>query len=360
MDQLAAKKAELKEKEAQLSELRVAINTLKSEIADLDTAARSNAIAVRAKKIVPGTYKNPFLIQGLVQSDQNVLITSEVPARITKIHVKEGQRVAAGQLIASLDASVISSQINELQGALELAEANFTKQQRLWQQNIGSEMQYLQAKNGYENLQNNLSTAREQLSKYSLTAPIAGTVDAINANEGELISAMSGPVARVVNMSQIKVMAKVSEQHVEHMKVGQEVELYFPSIDLRLSEKISAVGSVIDPANRTFTVIVEPSSHQSQLRPNMLCMLTAYDFVMENSLSIPTRLLRHDDSSHFVYTIDQNGSKMVVKKSYIQIGQQFPTSTIVRSGLEQGELLITEGVNNVIVGDEVKIVGEAE
>ncbi|MFY0643788.1 MAG: efflux RND transporter periplasmic adaptor subunit [Bacteroidia bacterium] len=354
---LEAKQKELKDKETELADLKAEISKIKQEIIEMDTNARSNAIAVRAIDIQAGMFKNPFQIQGLVESDQNVMISPEVPAKLIKIHVKEGQKVYKGQLIATLDGSVASSQISELENALILARTNYEKQERLWNQNIGSEMQYLQAKNNYENLQKSINTARQQLGKYSLRSPINGTVDAIMANEGELVGSLTGgPIARVVNLKDIKVKAKVSERYISMMNKGQDVQLHFPSIDLTLNEKIAAVGNVIDANNRTFTLIIKPSSNLSQLKPNMLSMITAYDFIQDNTISVPTRLVRTTGEDYFVYVINSNGNKMVVEKRIIEIGQQFPSATIITKGLENGDRLITEGVNNVIPGDEVKVI----
>lgn len=355
--ELEKKQEALKSKEKELAALKVEITTLKKEIEEMDTMSRSTAIAVRATEIKRGLFKNPFQIQGLVESDQNVLISPEVPAKLIKIYVKEGQKVSAGQIIASLDGSVASSQIAEMENALILAKTNYEKQDRLWKQNIGSEMQYLQAKNNYENLQKSINTARQQLGKYTITSPINGTVDAIMANEGELVGSMTGgPIARVVNLKDIKVQAAVSEKYIGQIIKGQDVKVFFPSIGLSLDEKIEAVGNVIDVNNRTFNVIVKPRSELSKLKPNMLGMITAYDYVQPNVISVPTRLIRTDGEQYFIYVIHVNGSKMTVEKRKIEIERQFPTETIVSKGLEDGDLIITEGVNNVIVGDEVKII----
>ena len=203
-NKLELKRAELDSLQSEMTNLKAAIASVQEDIKELDTSARANAIAVMATEITKGAFRNPFQVQGLIESDQNVMVSPEVPAKITRILVKEGQRVIKGQVIATLDGSTASSQIAELEGALSLAKINYEKQKRLWKQNIGSEMQYLQAKNQYENLQNSITTARTQLGKYSLRSPISGTVDELMANEGELVGGMtSGPVARVVNLKDI-------------------------------------------------------------------------------------------------------------------------------------------------------------
>ena len=218
-------------------------------------------------------------------------------------------------------------------------------------------MQYLQAKNQFENLQNSIKTARTQLGKYSLRSPISGTVDELMINEGEIAGGMtSGPVARIINLADIQVKANVSESYLGKLKKGQTVDLSFPSIGLTMTEKISSVSNVVDPSNRTFVIYVEPSKNLDKLKPNLLAMVTAYDFDNADAIVVPTKLVRNDGKQHFVYTIKSNGGKKTVEKRYIEIAQQFPSETVVKSGLETGDLVITEGVNSVIVGDEVKII----
>ena len=202
---LETKRAELDSLHAEMTTLKAAIAQVQDEITVLDTNARLNAIAVMTKIVNKGQFKNPFDVQALVESDNNVMVSPEVPGRLVKLYVKEGQRVSKGQVVASMDGSTANSQIVELEGTLSLAKTNYEKLGKLWKQNIGSEMQYLQAKNQYENLQNSIKTAKSQSDKYTLRAPITGTVDAIMANEGELVGSMTGgPVMRIVNMGDIK------------------------------------------------------------------------------------------------------------------------------------------------------------
>lgn len=357
--ELEAKRAELDSLQTELTALKSKIESVNAEIESLDTAARSNAIAVMASEIKKGAFKNPFQVQGLIESNKNVLVSPEVPGNVTKIYVKEGQKVSAGQIIASLDGSVAGSQIKELENSLSLAKISFEKQERLWKQNVGSEMQYLQAKSQYQALEKSINTAKAQMGKYTLRSPISGTVDEIMANPGELVGGMtSGPVARIVNLSDIKVKANVSEKYVGKIKAGQTVQVYFPSIGLTMKEKVSAVGNVIDVNNRTFVMYITPSQNLNQLKPNLLALVTAYDFEDSDAISVPTKLVRTDGEKYFIYTIKTNGEKKTVEKRYIEIEKQFPTETIIKAGLVEGDLIITEGVNSVIVGDEVKIISE--
>lgn len=354
---LEEKRAELDSLNNELADLHMLIKKVEHEITELDTTARANAIPVRAYEVALKPFKNPYQLQGLVQSDKNVLISPEVPAKVVKIHVKEGQKVSAGQLIATLDGSIAGSQINELETALELARVNYEKQERLWKQKIGSEMQYLQAKNQYEGLKDRLATAREQLGKYTLRSPISGTIDEIRVNEGELVGGMtSGPVARVVDLSDIKIKANVSERYVGKINAGDEVMVYYPSLNITEKEKVTAVSNVIDVNNRTFVVYVQPKNNQSSLKPNLLALITAYDYQVEDAIAIPTKVIRNDGNKDFVFVIETQGEKNIVAKRTIEIAQQFPSQTLISGGLNVGDQIITDGANSVIAGDEVKII----
>ena len=355
---LEAKRGELDSLQTELVSLKDAIAQVQKEIVELDTNARPNAIAVMTKIVSKGEFKNPFEIQALVESDNNVMVSPEVPAKLTNIFVKEGQRVIKGQIVASLDGSTANAQIVELEGALSLAKTNYEKLKKLWDQNIGSEMQYLQAKNQYENLQNSIQTARTQLGKYSLRSPISGTVDAIMANEGELVGSMTGgPVMRIVNMNEIKLKANVSEAYVGKIKKEQMVTVYYPSLGVTSEEKVSAVGDVIDVNNRTFSIYVSPKNTK-MLKPNMLAIITAYDFEDTDAISVPTKLVRNDGTKDYILTVNTNGEKKTVVKSVVEVEQEFASKTIIKSGLESGSEIIIEGYNSVIEGDEVKVVTE--
>ncbi|MFT4521465.1 MAG: membrane fusion protein (multidrug efflux system) [Bacteroidia bacterium] len=356
-DKLASKRTELEGKLKEMSTLKADISKLKTEIEALDTAPRENTIPVFASRLVKGEFKNPFQMQGLVESDQNVMITPEVPSRITRIYVREGQKVSRGQLIATLDGSIAESQISEMNNALALAKINYEKQKSLWDQKIGSEMQFLQAKNSYENLQKSVETAQKQLAKYTLRSPITGTVDEIMANEGELVGSMtSGPIARIVNLSDVKIRAKVSENYVGSIKVGQSVQVYFPSLNVTLTEKIEAIGNVIDVNNRTFAVYVKPHGNQTNYKPNMLAMITAYDYIEGDALTVPTKLIRSENEKDYVFVVKSNGSRLTVEKRAVVIEKEFAAITIIKSGLSANDIIITEGYNGLVEGDQVSIV----
>jgi membrane fusion protein, multidrug efflux system len=356
-DELETKKNELTEKKKEFSSLKTAIEKLENEIALLDTAKKvDEGLAVKVESITKGEFKNPFKIQGLVESDRNVLVAAEMGGTITRVYVKDGQMVTKGQIIATLDGATASSQIAELQKGLELAKTNFEKQESLWKQNIGSEMQYLQAKNKKESLEKSIATAQLQLGKFTLRAPISGVLDQLFKNEGEILSPGT-PIARVVDASLIKIKADVSESYLNNIKKGDKVEVTYPSLNKTSTETIYSVGNYINPDNRTFSVYIMPLGNVRDLKPNLLAVITAYDFKKNDVISVPTNLIRNDGSGDYILTATESEKgNLKVTKTPIVVDEKFAGRSVIKSGLNIGDNIIVEGYQSVVAGDKIKIV----
>lgn len=348
-------KTQLAEKKKAMSTLKLEIEALEKTIAETDSSAvKDLRTAVKLEVIAPGELKNPFQLQGLVASDRNVMVSAEMGGTITRVFVKDGQVVSKGQTLATLDGSAMAAQMAELKKGYELAVTSFEKQEILWKQNIGTEMQFLQAKNRKESLEKSLATAQIQLGKFTLKAPISGVVDQLLKNEGEILGP-GMPLARVVDASQIKIKADVSESYLQSIKKGDEVEIYYPSLKKKSKEKIFSVGNYIHPENRTFSVYILPSGNLQDLKPNLLALITAYDFVKSNVISVPTKLIRNDGKGDYVLTAKKGtNGKMSVVKTPVEIEEKFSARSVIKSGLVAGDLLIVEGYQSVISGDEIK------
>jgi len=348
-------KTQLAEKKKAMSTLKLEIEALEKSIAETDSSAvKDLRTAVKLEVIAPGELKNPFQLQGLVASDRNIMVSAEMGGTITRVFVKDGQAVSKGQTLATLDGSAMAAQMAELKKGYELAVTSFEKQEILWKQNIGTEMQYLQAKNRKESLEKSIATAQIQLGKFTLKAPISGVVDQLLKNEGEILGP-GMPFARVVDASQIKIQADVSESYLQSIKKGDEVEIYYPSLKKKSKEKIFSVGNYIHPENRTFSVYILPSGNLQDLKPNLLALITAYDFVKSNVISVPTKLIRNDGNGDYVLTAKKGtNGKMSVVKTPVEIEEKFSARSVIKSGLVAGDLLIVEGYQSVISGDEIK------
>jgi len=306
---------------------------------------------VRTRVFPKTTFADSVEIQGSVASDDNVLVSSENGGRILKILVKEGASVSKGQLLANLDGEYLQNSVEEVEKALELAVVAYDRQKNLWDQKIGSEIQFLQAKNQKESLEKKLVTMKNQLGKFSLRSPISGTVDKIFMNEGELANP-GFPIVRVVNNSELKVVAEVSERYVGAFNSGQSVRIIFPVLGRSISGKIRSVGQVIEAANRTFSLIVDPAGRaENFMKPNLLAQVKVQVYRNESAVSLPTSLIRFEGEEKFVYAVkDKKVMKLPVKTGITTNGY-----TEILSGIEGTEEIITEGYKNVEPGDEVNV-----
>lgn len=347
------KQKKLEKLKAEHAELEKEIAQLEKEVAGLDTVKTS--VPVRVETINTTVFKRPVNVQGVVESDKNVLISSEVAGRVLEVAVKEGQRVSQGQTIARINGDITAGSINEVENALRLAETTYQKQKRLREQNVGTEMQLLQAENQRDALKKQLETLRAQYSKYNITAPVSGVVDMVEVNQGENI--MPGMVvARVVNNSNLKVTAEVSERYVKAVKAGDSVILKFPSIDLKMGAKVSSVGQVIDPANRTFSMVVNINSNTENLKPNLLSMVTIYDYVNPKAISVPANVIINDGTNNYVFVAETKGGKTIAKKVIVEPGTTSESQTEIKEGLNPGDRVITENYKALVDGAEIKII----
>lgn len=348
------KQKQLEQMQKEYAELGQKIEELKKELAAKGDSDRV-ITPVRVAAINQEVFKRPVDIQGMVESDENVLISAEVPGRVVSVAVKEGQKVSQGQIIARLDGNITASSIAEVENALKLAETTYQRQKKLREQNVGTEMQLLQAENQRDALQKQLQTLRAQYAKYNITSPISGTVDAVDINQGENV--MPGiAIARVVDNSNLKVKADVSERYVSVLKPGDSVMLSFPTIDYKMGAKISAIGQVINPGNRTFSLVVNLNTKNQALKPNLLSMVTIYDYINPKAISVPSNIIVNDGTNNYVFVAEEKGGKTYAKRVNVVPGKISASHTEITSGLEPGDRVITENYKNLTDGAEIKII----
>lgn len=353
---LESKKEELTAYKKELNELRTKISDLQQEIAKLDTAVDDpgeNAVLVNAKRAEPKDFSHKIEVRGQVASRKNIMISAEIGGKIQSIAVTEGQSVKKGQQLMLLEADVIRNNIAELKTSLELANAVYQRQTNLWKQNIGTEIQYLEAKNKKESLERRLATAYSQLARAVIKAPFDGTVDAIPVREGEL--AQPGlPLIRLVNPESMYIEAAVSERYIGDLEKDDPVELYFPGQDHRITSIVSSVSNVINPDNRTFSIEVQLPEVDFLLKPNQVVILQIEDYKAENAIVVPTEIILTDKDGKYVYTASKEGNATVARKKRIQIGMTQNGETEVLSGLKKGELFITAGHRSLSEGALIK------
>ncbi|MCB0491000.1 MAG: efflux RND transporter periplasmic adaptor subunit [Cyclobacteriaceae bacterium] len=354
---LEAKKAELDKARAELQKVKGTITELEKEISALDPEfARQNTKAILVSTFV--AEKKPFEhkveVRGSVESRRNVFLSAQTGGEIKRINVKEGQRVTQGQTLIELDADVIRRSITELKTSLELATTVFEKQSKLWEQKIGTEVQYLQAKNNKESLENKLSTMYAQLNLAMIKAPFTGTVDQLPARVGEMASP-GMPLVRVVSTDEMYLKTDVSERFIGRFKAGDKVDILFPLINKTVSTVISSVGQVINEENRTFEVEAKLPNVNFVVKPNQVVILQLLDYVNEDALAVPTRLIQKDEDGQFIYIVDKRESGPVARKIHVVAGISSNKETEIAEGLQGDEQIVDRGFRELTEGVEVMI-----
>lgn len=353
---LAEKKAALTKLEAKADELKAEMKALKEDIAELDTMNKGpQGRYVTSMGLTAQSFTHYIELQGTATSDNNVSITTEMGGNVLKILVDEGQKVRKGQELILLDDNVIRKQIDEINVALELANTTFDKQKTLWDQNIGSEIQYLQAKNQKDNLEGKLASAYAQLEKTRVKSPINGTVDAISINEGELASP-GYQLIRVVDLNEIEVHADASEAYLNSVVKGDSVKVSFPVIDKTYYATITHAGQVIDPTNRTFKVEIKLPNKKNELKANLLAVIEVKDYETDSTIVLPTKYIQQLGGKDVVYVVSEGekGQKVALRTE-VKSGKAYAGMTEVLSGLKPGDEIVAEGARDLVNGEPIII-----
>ncbi len=359
---LAEKKEALSEKKAKMQELKAEISQLEQEIAAKDTAfAKSNrrAALVTTTPVIQKDFEHFVEVRGEVESDKNVTISAETGGRITSIPVEVGRRVQAGQVLLNINADVLRNNIEEVKTQYQLASTVFERQKNLWEQNIGTEVQFLEARNRKEALERQLATLQTQLSQSVVKAPFSGTVEEIMARQGEMASP-GAPLVRLVSLQDMKVKASVSEQYIGQFKQGDEVEITFPSLNKTIESTLVSVGQVINQSNRTFTIEASLPGDNDLLKPNLLAVLKVKNFERDNAIVVPTNLIQRDGKGPYVYVVDKNKEVPQARKKHIETGVTYENQTLVESGLDANDVLIEQGFREVVDGMNLRITESEE
>jgi len=337
---------------SKIDSLTKELKTVESQLTLLDPTKRLPIVTTLPIK--NDVFKHFIEIQGVVKADKNIGIIPEMGGTVTHILVKEGQRVSAGQTLVQLDDAVIRNSIAELNTQLSLAQTTFDRQERLWEQKIGSEMQYLQAKAQLESLQNNLASLNTQAKKMRVTATFSGIVDEIFPKRGELTSPQT-PVVRLMNLDNVYVEADVTETYLPVVKIGTEAILNFSSINKEVVSTISQIGNFINPDNRSFKTRINIKNSDHTIKPNLLADLKILDF-KKTGLIIPTNLVQQDQKGNdYVFTIKSENNENIVVKNLISIEKSYGQEVFVSEGLTETDALINEGARLVKAGDIVRI-----
>jgi RND family efflux transporter MFP subunit len=350
---------------ARLEQKRDALNTqideLKSAMAQAGgtVQAAAEAAAVRVEEIRESLFRHFITVQGSVESDNNILVPPVSPGLVKKIHVEIGDRVSQGQVLAELDASVLESSIAEVETGLTLATTIYERRQRLWDKKIGSEIEYLQAKNTKEGLEKRLATLQEQFNLTRITSPIDGTVDEVLIKEGEMAAAGFGAF-RIVEIGRLKVMASLAENYVSRIRTGDKVGVRIPVLGLEFEAGIRAVSQVIDERNRTFQIEVQVPARERAAKPNMLAVLTINDYANPKALAVPKNIVQETGSEQFLFVAAREDGKWFARKRVVRTGLDSGASVEILEGLSNGEFVVTSGFQAIADGQALAVEGAGD
>lgn len=335
-----------------IDSLNTILKEVETELSKLDTGKKLHIVTTLTLK--EEAFKHYVEIQGVVKADKNIEIRPELGGTVKAIYVKEGQKVNAGQTLVQLDDSEIVNVINELKTQLNLANTTFDRQDRLWKQNIGSEMQFLQAKAQKESLENNLATLRTKSLKMKIIAPFSGIVDEIFPNNGELTSPQN-PIVRLLNLNNVYVEADVTETFLPVINLGSETVVSFPSINKEITSKIAQIGNHINPDNRSFKTRINLTNKDHVIKPNLLADLRILDF-QTTGIVIPSNLVQQDQNGNdYVFKIHIENNENKVVKTLITVNNEYNHQVYIKEGLSENDVLVNAGARLVKTGDIVKI-----
>lgn len=343
------KKAELEKLKKQKADLETKIAAIEEELAKTDTTKKDKAMEVVAVPVENRIFKTYIEIQGRIDADENVMLSSEVPGTITKINVKVGDEVSKGQVLAETDSRAMQQQLAAMQVSLALVTQIYEKQKNLWDQKIGTEVAFLSTKTQKEGLETQMSAMQEQLRMAKIISPINGTVDQLNIKIGQAV-APGGNAISVINFSNLKVKADVAEAYTARVKTGNEVLVLFPDMKDSLTSKVHYASRGINNLTRTFGVEVL-LDNSKEYHPNMVARLKINDYKSEKpEVTVPVKYIQKGAEESFVMVVENNKA---VKKA-VKIGREYNGVAEIISGLKEGDLLITEGYDLVVEGAEVK------
>ena len=345
------KKAELATLKQQQAELSGKISALEKELGASDTTKKEKIKFITVAPLAITAFNSYIELQGGVVADDEFYINARVPGSITKVYIKVGDRVTAGQVVAEIDNEMLFSQLDELKKRYELASDIFQKTEALWKQNIGSEVQYLSAKNNKEALEKSMATIQKSSEMYQIKSPISGVVDEVQMKPGS--GAAPGlPLAKIVNFSKLKVRVDAPETYAGRLRVGNSVQVQFPDIKKEVTSKISYIGAGVNPANRTVKVEIPLRSNESGLLPNMASVVKVSNYSNDKAMVIPINLVQKDLANQDFVMIEAAG---FAKRVNIKMGQQYGENCEVLTGLKAGDKLVMVGYQDLNDGDKVSI-----
>ena len=337
----------------QLNEISNELKSVESAISTLDTLKR--LMTVTSFKAEEKEFNHYIEVQGVVKADKTIGLRAEMGGTITAILIKQGQRVSKGQILATLESSVIDNSVLQLTTQLNLATTTYERQARLWDQKIGSEIQFLQSKAQKEGLENSLNSLKAQAYKMKIIAPFSGKIDQVFAKTGELISPQT-PFLRLVNLDNVYIESEITETYLKAITKGTKALVHFNSINTTIEASITQVGNFINPNNRSFKTRIDIKNTNNDLKANLLANIKINDF-NASGIVIPSKFIQQDRNGNtFVYVLEAEENTLKVVKTYVKEANSYNNFSYISEGLDSKSNLVGKGARLVENGEIVKLV----
>jgi RND family efflux transporter MFP subunit len=319
-------------------------------LATLDVKKEEALVSVLTVKDT--TFSHYLQVQGSVNTKENILVQPEFQGTLVSLNVKAGQRVSKGQVLGRIDDAGLSQQVASLENQYALAKTTFERQKNLWDQKIGSEIQYLQAQTQMISAQRGVAQIKAQLAKTVIKAPFSGTIDEVFVEKGQVVAPSQQGLMRIVNLSNMYVSTSVPETYIGKLKVGTEVDVFLTSLGKTYKGKVRQIGNFVNPSNRSFGIEVSVPNPENLLRPNQVAKLKITDYINKSTIVVPTNVIQEDgEKNKFVYTaINVSGKTGIAKKVIVKLGQSSDNVTEILSGLSDEDVIVTEGANAISDG----------
>ena len=338
-----------------LNALKAELNQINDAISDLDPSEKLALISMFEVK--PENFDHYVEIQANIKTRQNILLYPEYTGTLKKIYVEEGQEVKKGKLLAQIDDAGLKNQLEQLQIQTALSKTTYERTQRLWDQNIGAEMQLLKAKAAYESQLKTIAQLKKQLQRTQILAPFSGVIDEIIANTGANLLPGQTPVMRIVNLKKMYTEASVPERYLSQIKKGTTAIVKIPMLNREYTTTIRQIGNFINPNNRSFRVETPLPNPDEMIKPNLSCKLKIKDYSNPEALMIPLRIIKENAAGKkYIFKLNPDGKDQVYRteQTFIQLGKNSIDKVEVLVGIQSGDLLVDEGATIVENNQRVK------
>lgn len=348
-------KKEIDSKKAEISKLQQEVTELEAELLALgDSSKKEQGTLVSVQDIKNEPFLHYIEVQGSLDGDYNAAVYPEANGVIEAINVKVGQHVSKGQVLARMNDAAIVEQIKGLEASYDLASTMYEKQKSLWGQKIGSEVQYLQAKNNKENLEAQLASVRKQLDMMHIKSPIDGTIEENNLKIGQMASPQY-PAFRVVSFGNLKVVTDVAEAYASKIEVGDRIIVYLPDIKKEYKARVTFASNYINQVNRTFRVEANLTESDNNMKANMVAVVKINDYKNDAAVVLPINYVQKDQNGDFVYIAKNNSDGLMASKTRVTIGQVYNGLAEITHGLHEGDKLINTGYLELEEGEKVRL-----